>query len=523
MTWLVSILLVGAAPFVAGAQNCEGLLQLKLQDTTVLLAQTVSQGEFTPPGGKTVSHLPTFCRVAGVSRPTSDSDIEFEVWLPATGWNGKFQGVGNGGFAGTISYQQLGDAVSHEYASASTNTGHSAQKDVDATWALHHPEKIIDFGYRAIHVTAVNAKAVITAYYGSAAKRSYFSSCSNGGRQALMEAQRFPEDYDGIIAGAPANYWTHLLANAAWNLEALLLENASYIPSAKLPAIQAAALAACDVRDGVKDNVIEDPSGCHFDTSVLLCKGPESDACLTPPQVAALNKLYAGGRTRTGKQVFAGYSPGGEAEPNGWALWITGSGPGKSLMYQFATEFFKNMVFSDPAWDFRRFNVDRDTAAADEKMARDLNANDPDLGRFQQRGGKLILYHGWSDAAIAAGATVDYYRHVSAKMGAAQTSEFVRLFMVPGMEHCRGGEGPDDFGQGGVGAGDERNSIDVELEHWVEGGPPPEVVIASKRGQDGRVVRTRPLCSFPKIAKYKGNGSTDEAQNFVCAASGEYE
>jgi Tannase and feruloyl esterase len=517
---LSTLLMMSAGAGITQAQNCEALLELKIPDTKIVLAQTVSEGEFTPPGGKIISHLPAFCRVAGVSKPTTDSDIEFEVWLPMAGWNGKFRGVGNGGFAGAIDYQQLGSAIAHGYASASTNTGHGTQGGVDASWALGHPEKIIDFGYRAIHVTAVNAKMIIAASYGSPAKRSYFSSCSNGGRQALMEAQRFPEDYDGIIAGAPASYWTHLLANAAWDVQALLQQAESYIPAAKLPAIQAAALAACDAMDGVKDSVIEDPSRCHFDTSVLLCKGKENDACLTGAQVAALNKLYAGGRTSTGKLVFPGYSPGGEAEPNAWALWITGPGPEKSLMYLFATQFFKNMVFGDPQWDFRRFNVGRDVAAADEKMARYLNANDPDLLRFQKRGGKLILYHGWSDAAIAATATIDYYRRVTAKMGAAQTAKFVRLFMVPGMEHCVGGEGPDDFGQAGAGSGDERHSINTQLEHWIENGAAPNSVIASKHDKAGRVTRTRPLCAYPEVAKYKGTGSTDSADNFVCAAQG---
>ncbi len=514
--WVVAI--ISTILCVARAQDCTGLAKLNLAETKITLAQTMPAGSFTPPGGKDIPNLPSFCRVAALSKPSADSEIEFEVWFPAAGWNGKFQGVGNGGFAGAIEYQQMGNAIKHGYATASTNTGHSAD-GVDASWALGHPEKIIDFGHRAIHQTATNAKKIINAFYGSAPKHSYFSACSNGGRQALMEAQRYPIDYDGIIAGAPANYWTHLLANAVWDLQALLAQSASYIPSTKLPAIQAAALAACDAQDGVKEGVIEDPSRCRFDTGVLLCKGLESDACLTAPQLAALNSLYAGGHTSTGQLVFPGYSPGGEAEPGGWGPWITGPAPGKSLMYMFGTQFFKNVVFNDPQWDFRTFNVDRDTSIADRKMAGYLNANDPDLTAFKRRGGKLILYHGWSDAAIAPTATVNYYQRVVADMGAAQTREFVRLFMVPGMEHCNGGEGPDDFGQAGPGTGDAQHSIDTALEQWVVSGAAPEVVIAAKHGSDQTVIRTRPLCAYPSFAQYKGTGSTDVGANFICASA----
>ena len=508
----------GSAAFAA--QSCESLAKLDLPATSITRAESVPAGSFTPPAGKAIPDLPAFCRVAGLIKPSSDSNIQFEVWMPAAGWNGKFQGVGNGGFAGDISYEQLGSVLAHGYATASTDTGHEAG-GTDASWALKHPEKIADFGYRAVHETAVKAKAILRAFYGEGPKRSYFSSCSNGGRQALMEAQRYPEDYDGIIAGAPANYWTHLLANAAWDLLALLGDKDSYIPPKKLPAIEAAALAACDALDGVKDAVVEDPSRCHFDPGALLCQGPDSDSCLTAPQVAALKKLYAGGRTSSGQQVFPGYSPGGEAEPGGWAPWITGSAPEKSLMYAFGTQFFKNMVFDDATWDYHVFDVNRDTKAADEKMARLLNATDPDLSRFRARGGKLILYHGWSDAAIAAQNAIDYYDSVVMKAGAKKAGTFVRLFMVPGLQHCGGGPGPNSFGQFSVGSGDPDHDIDAALERWVEQGIAPERIVAVKRKNDmdpkSAVVRTRPLCAYPLTARYKGTGSTDDAANFVCA------
>jgi feruloyl esterase len=341
---LISVVWGSAA---AAATTCEDLASLKLPDTTITLAQSVAAGAFTPPPDPfgfppavPFKNVPAFCRVTGIIKPTSDSNIQFEVWMPSAGWNGKLQGIGNGGFAGTIPYSALSLPIARGYAIATTDTGHVGG---DASWALGHPEKLVDFGYRAIHETAVRAKAILHAFYGARPQRSYFSSCSNGGRQALMEAQRYPADYDGIIAGAPANFWTHLLSAAAWDVQALS-DPASYIPASKLKAIEAAALAACDARDGVTDGVIDVPTKCGFDPSTLLCAGPESDSCLTEPQVAALKKLYAGPRNSQGEQVFPGYPPGSETGPGGWGLWITGAKPGGSLLSFFATQYFRNMV-----------------------------------------------------------------------------------------------------------------------------------------------------------------------------------
>jgi feruloyl esterase len=517
---LIPALSVPGASLIAG--SCEDLLKLTLPNTSITMAASQAAGDFTPPAGQTIHNLPAFCRVAGSIRPSADSDIRFEAWLPGSGWNGKFQGVGNGGFAGSISYSGLADAVAKGYATASTDTGHEAN-GTDATWAIGHPEKIADFGYRAIHETAGQAKAIIRVFYGQSPRRSYFNSCSNGGRQALMEAQRFPGDYDGIIAGAPANYWTHLLTGAAWDMRATLAEAASYIAAAKLPAIQAAALAQCDALDGVKDGVIEDPRQCHFNPEALLCNGPESDRCLTSPELSALKAIYGGPRDSRGKHVFPGYSPGGEAEPGGWGAWITGqNSETKPLMYLFGTQFFKNMVFNNPNWDFKTFDVDRDMKTADAKAARLLNATNPDLGAFRKRGGKLILYHGWSDAAIPGLNTVEYYENVVLKMGRKDSAGFVRLFMVPGMEHCGGGAAPNVFGQGGASTGDPVHDIDSALEHWVEQGIAPAKIVATRFKTNGdpssEVVRTHPLCPFPEVARWKGTGSTDDAANFTCVA-----
>jgi hypothetical protein len=508
-----------AFPMAAAmAATCDSLATLTLPGTTITTAQAVPAGSFSPPGGQPIKDLPAFCRVAGVLKPTSDSDIQFEVWLPSSGWNGKFQGIGNGGFAGAINFSGLGVAVSHGYATASTDTGHHGGV-TDGTWALGHRERIIDFGYRAIHETTEKAKSIIRAFYGEQPKHSYFSSCSNGGRQALMEAQRYPADYDGIIAGAPASFWTHLLTGGLWNAQATTSDPSSYIPSNKIPAIEAATLAACDANDGVKDGVIDDPSRCQFDPAVLLCSGPESNTCLTQPQITALKKIYSGPRNSNGEQLFPGYSPGGESGFNGWQGWISGNAPAKSIQFAFANQFFQNMVYDDPAWDYHTVDIDRSAKIADDKVAGILNATDPDLKRFQKRGGKLIVYHGWSDAAIPPLNAINYYQSVVSKMGAKEAGGFVRLYMVPGMQHCSGGPGPNVFGQSTVAEKDPQHDMSAALELWVEKGTAPAEIVATKYKGDTPatgVLRTRPLCAYPLVARWKGNGSSDDAANFAC-------
>jgi len=495
---IVGMVVLGAAALLGA--DCEGLAKLTLAATKITGAKLVAAEKNTP----------AHCEVTGVMTPTADSEIALEVWLPADGWNGKFLGVGNGGYAGSVSRGALAEAVRGGYASASTDTGHKAKGGVDASWALNHPEKVIDFGHRAIHLMTVRAKEIVTAYYGSGPKKSYFSSCSNGGRQALMEAQRYPEDYDGIIAGAPANDWIHLMTAAAKNAVATLKNPASYFPAAKLPALQAAALAACDKNDAVGDGVIENPGACRFDPAVLLCKGAETNACLTAPQVDAVREVYAGLKDEKGRQVYPGYAMSGEAENGGWGAWITGPGREQSALYLFSTNFFKYMVYNDADWDYKTFDVKKDLPAA-RKVAVHLSATNPDLRKFAARGGKLILYHGWCDAAIPGQAVIDYYNSVVKKMGAKQTASFVRLFMAPGVQHCGGGAGPNNFGQGGAPKGDPASNIAAALEAWVEKGTAPERIVAARKD------RTRPLCAYPATAKYKGTGSTDDAANFECA------
>ena len=522
-----------AAPMFAA--NCESLASLKLPSTTITAAKTVAAGAFAltpgilpaPPGlgGPNLKTLPTFCRVEGVIQPSSDSHIEFEVWLPAAGWNRKYEGAGNGGFAGTINYGDLAQALIAGYATSSTDTGHKGNA-AEATWALGHPEKVVDFGYRAIHETAEKSKAVIRAFYGEGPQHSYFSSCSNGGRQALMEAQRYPADYDGLIAGAPAANWTRIMAGFTWDEQSLEADSASYIPAGKFAAIEKATVAACDALDGVRDGVIDDPRRCHFDPAVLLCKGAESAACLTQPQAAALKKIYAGPRNSKGEPVYPGFQPGGEAGGAasilGWAAWFSGSAPGTSAQHAFATQNGTN-IYQNAAWDYRKANFDQDIRTADETMGARLNAIDPNLKALENRGGKLILFHGWSDPALVPTATVNYYENVAAKVGQKDAAGFVRLYMVPGMNHCALGPGPSSFGAlPRAGETDPNFSMFAALERWVEQGAAPDKIVATRFKTDGDpssgVARTRPLCPYPQVARYKGSGSTDEAANFACVA-----
>jgi len=483
------------------AQSCEGLASLTLPDTKITLAQTVAAGGFTPPAaagaatpapgaGQAYKGLVAFCRVAATLKPTSDSDIKVEIWLPANGWNGKFQAVGNGGWAGVISYSAMADAIRAGYAGASTDTGHVGGR---GTFALDHPEKLIDFAWRSEHEMTVKAKAVIQAFYGSAPRLSYWNGCSTGGRQGLKEAQKFPDDYDGIIAGAPANR----TAISLWIAHAVLKDPASYIPPAKYPIVHQAAIAACDSRDGLKDGLIDNPGKCDFDPKVLLCKNADGPTCLTAPQVDAAKKIYSPAiNPRTGQQLFSSLVPGTEL---GWGVQALGPEPSANIYDQ-----YRYVVFKDPHWDWKTFNFDSDVVRGDLPENVVMNATDPNMKAFFSHGGKLLLYHGWSDPNVPTLNTIKYYKSVTETMGgAANASNNVRLFLEPGMGHCNGGEGPNVFDK--VGA----------LEQWVEQGKAPQQLNAS-HSTNGKVDRTRPLCPYPQVARYKGAGSIDDAANFVC-------
>jgi feruloyl esterase len=477
----------------AFAATCDSLASLSLSDTRITSAQVVAAGAFTlPNGGRGAIYktLPEFCRVTATLTPSSDSDIKVEVWLPSNGWNHKFQAVGNGGWAGVISYGALAEGIRNGYATASTDTGHSTP---GGDFALGHPEKLIDFSWRSEHEMTVKGKAITQAFYGDTAQRSYWNGCSTGGRQALKEAQMFPADFDGIIAGAPGN--RNLMA--LWVAHAVLKDPASFVPKEKYPLVHKAVLEACDATDGLKDGLIEDPTRCKFDPGVLLCKGADGPECLTAAQVEGIRKIYTPARNHSGKDLFGPLAPGSEL---GWTVMAGGPEP-----YSAAVDQLKFVVFKDASWDWRAFDFNKDVARFEKPENLIMNATDPDIKKFFAHGGKLLIYQGWNDQNVSPYNTVAYFKGVQAKLGAAKVADNIRLFMMPGMAHCSGGEGPNTFDKVGT------------LDHWVEDGKAPDRIVAA-HSSNGQVDRTRPLCPYPQVAKYKGSGSIDDAANFVCAA-----
>lgn len=523
----------------AAAQgSCEGLVSLKLDHATIVSAVTMQAAPLKPQPGAWFpippTPVPAHCEVKGLARPTSDSEINFELWLPLpAAWNGKYMQQGNGGWAGSIPSWTLVTPLTRGYAAAATDDGHVAKSPMpDASFATGHPEKLIDFGHRAVHQTAVQAKAILRTYYDSGTTHAYFNGCSDGGREAMMEAQRYPEDFDGIIAGAPANNWTRHFTGFIWNEVSLGGEGAKVLPASKLKLLQQTSLAACDALDGVKDSLIEDPRICHFDPAVLKCAGADGPDCLTAAQVEAVKKIYSGPVSpRTGERIYPGYEPGTEADASGWSAWITGP-----IQAMFGNSFFSGAVYENPKWDWKTIDFDRDLSFANEKVGHILNSYNPDLRSFRAHGGKLIQYHGWGDAAIAPRDSIAYYEKVQSflkqvpdpRSDASQpVQSFYRLFMVPGMSHCAGGNGPNHFGNDFVAdpaasPQDADHDVVLALDKWVTQGIAPEKIIGTgKIGGDPKdaskgAKMTRPLCAYPKVAHYKGTGDTNDAVNFEC-------
>jgi feruloyl esterase len=480
----------------AHAATCESLASLKLPDTTITMAQTVAAGAFTQPGGRgggnAFADLPAFCRVAATLTPTKESDIKIEVWLPASGWNGKFQAVGNGGWAGNIDTNALAAGVRRGYATASTDTGHQGQ---GGPWMLNR-EKLIDYGHRAVHEMAVKAKAVVNAFYESQPRFSYFNGCSAGGRQGLMAAQRYPDDFDGIVAGAPVLSPTARATFAVAVAQSLRKTEASFIPQSKYAAINGAVLDACDALDGATDRLIENPKACKFDPGVLACKAADSDSCLTPAQVEAARAIYAPlVNPHTKETISPALTFSSEL---GWGTY------GGQNPFGIATQMFQFMVFNDPNWDYKTLNFDAHMELVKKAEAGAVNALDPNLKPFYASGGKLIQYHGWSDPQVTPSTSTDYYDRVLKAMGGVNTvKNNHRLFMVPGMAHCGGGTGTSSF------------DMLAALEQWVEQGKAPDSIPASRVVQ-GKPDRTRPLCAYPQQAMYKGSGDINDATNFSC-------
>ena len=494
---------VEAAP---AAASCESLASLALPHATITLAESVPAGAFTPPvpqGGRASSPaqtrqyaaLPAFCRVAATLRPTSDSDIKVEVWLPAEDWNRKLQAVGNGAFTGSIRHGSMATALRRGYAATSTDTGHVGGS---ASFGLGHPEKVVDFGWRSVHEMTVAAKQIITAYYDDGPQFSYWNGCSAGGRQAMKEAQRFPDDFDGIIAGAPGLDWTGRAAGALRVAKHLEANEAARLSEDDTRLVHRAVLETCDASDGVTDGVVGDPEHCNFDPTVLRCDGEKNESCLTLAQVNTVRMLYASPvNPKTGRAI-TGLLPGSEL---GWTeLGWTNSARNSGL------EQFRYLVFGDPEWTVDQFNFETDIVSAEETDDDTLNALDPDLRPFINSGGKLIQYHGWSDPQISpANVTQYYHRVVDTLGGVSEVHDSYRLFMAPGMAHCGRGDGPNTF------------DMVTALEEWVEQGKAPDRIVAS-RATNGTVDRTRPLCPYPQVAAYTGTGSTDDAENFRCVA-----
>jgi feruloyl esterase len=500
-----------SAPQTAAAtapKSCEALAALALPNTTISGVEAVAAGAFKSPApafgpGPDFSKLPAFCRVMGSIKPSADSDIRFEVWLPADGWNGKFMQTGNGGAAGSIVYASLAEPLARGYAVANTDTGHQQGGAGDFGWAAGHPEKVTDFAYRAVHELTVVGKAVTAVRYGKTPERSYWDGCSTGGRQGLKEAQRFPDDYDAIVAGAPANNWSALMGFSITVQRNMTGPDS--LPASKVGVLTEAALAACDARDGVVDRVIGQPKMCTFDPASTQCTAGKTEGCLTPTEVAAAKRIYAGVVTKDGTVLMPGTGPASET------LWAAYASP----QFSIGTSSFRNVVMNDPSWDPATFDVDRDVARAEAQDGGAAKAMDPDLSKFFAHGGKLIMYHGTADGLIPYGNSVNYYESVVAKLGADAVKDHAVLYLVPGMSHCAGGEGASEIDW--IGA----------LERFDATGKPLVPLMASHSGRQpgppgapaapGKAF-TRPVCLYPQLARYKGQGDETDASSWECAA-----
>ena len=499
-------------PAIAAArQSCESLASMKLPHVSITMATAVNPApEWQAPNPKApfwnaepITVSVPFCRVAGFSEPAQNSHIGFEIWLPrADHWNGRYLGIGTPGFVGYIGYRALARNVEKGYATASTDTGHV---DVDTPgeaprveWGRYR-DKVADWGHRGQHEATVIAKRLAQAYYGSPVKYAYWNSCHEGGNQALTELQRYPNDFDGIVAGDPAHYITHLQAVTEMVTLTLVGDgpgSPSYFPPEKYPVLHRAVLDACDALDGVRDNIIDDPGYCHFDPTTIQCPSYKDEAsCLTAAQVAAVKKVYAGGRFADGSLIYPGYEPGSELDWN-----FLGRGPGPFLA---STDFFRNMVYPDENWDYHSFDVARDARNAETRIGALVDANNPDLKAFRDHGGRVIMYAAWEEAAIPPRGLLNYYRKVVKTMGGLDsTQKFARLFMPAGLGMCPGFFDADSF--------DTQKAI----EQWVEQGRAPDAILGKNKA--GQVVhRARPVCAWPQAAIYQG-GDSNEASSYRC-------
>lgn len=483
--------------------SCLSLFRQNFDNASISAATTVAAGEFTAPAAgfpgnaPDYSSLPAFCRISGSIRPTEDSDIRFEAWLPEENWNGRFMQTGNGGVAGSIIHNSMVDPLMRGYAVVNTDTGHASGGADIWGWAVDHPEKLTDYAWRAVHELTVTGKAITTFYYGEEPEKSYFVGCSTGGRQGLMEAQRFPDDYDAIVAGAPANNFSSLMA-----LSLVIQTNLGEqkLGVNKLGLLKEAAIASCDALDGVEDRVITNIAQCGFDPASLQCQNGQAEQCLTAAEVEAADVIYQGVLDADGRTWIPGTGPASEP------LWGAYASPQFSL----GTGFFRDVILEDENWDPTTFDAASHMPVATQVGAQ-LIAMDPDLSAFMNRGGKLITYHGTTDGLIPYGNTVNYFQSVVDSQGQDAVNDSARFYLVPGMDHCSGGEGA--------------HAIDwlTALESWVEEGEAPGVLAgthpalpAGAPGAENSVEFTRPVCPFPGAPVYDGEGDTTLAENFSC-------
>jgi feruloyl esterase len=537
---LLSLIAIPAALLCGGpaaaSVPCEGLPTVALQDARVSASVLVSGPSFTAPDGRSYSGLPSFCKVSVVATPTPDSLINIEVWLPtAASWNGRLQAVGNGGYAGNLAAPApaMVIALRRNFAVASTDMGTAPGANSNADVLVGHPQKWEDWGHRATHLTAVVGKQLVSSFYGRAPAYAYFNGCSTGGQQALMSAQRYPADFDGILAGAPAHNRTHLHTGLVWSYNAMRATLASQFSSEHAKLVTNAVTAACAVSGGgtAGDAFLTDPRSCNWDPAALQCPGGLPGAsCLSADQVAAARKIYGGAHNpSTGQRIAVGATRGAEADSQfGWYA------QGRGLEPQFASLF--KWVFG-LGWTAASYDFDAHMAAVDSLLAPLLNANNPDLSAFRARGGKIIAYHGTADPIIPLQESINYYHRVaqtqpgSWKNALARTRQFFRLFAVPGMAHCAGGPGPNAFGNlisGTVVApeppvSDGVHDAMVALQNWVEGGGGPERLVATKFVSDQPALgiqMQRPLCAYPAFPKYLGSGDANAAASYACVDNG---
>lgn len=509
---------------IGSSDACTHLSALNLEDVVIASATTVRAGR-EPTGaevaGKHTAGLPEFCRVAGQIHPSSDSDIGFEVWLPTESWNGRLHGVGIGGFAGVIDYDVLATTIAGGQVGLATDTGHRGGV-LDSSWAKGHPEKVRDYGTRAVHVSTVAAKAIIRAFYGRAQTHSYWVGCSGGGRQGLMEAAYYPEDYDGVLAGAPAASWTGLAMAMTNALQAQEGAGAA-IRNDQMPLLESEVLRQCDAVDGLRDGLVSDPRRCAFDPTRIDCETSSSPSCFAPQQIAALQRIYAGPRDASGRQITRTFLPAGaESGPGGWGFFISMTSPGRSLGQRHADGLFLDLVQS-PFPKAMDFDFGQDPARLQALISKEVDAP-ADLTKFFARGGKLLLWHGWADPAIPPEATIDYFDAVRKQSGgrAAGSSQ---LFMVPNVQHCNGGNGPSSFGQVGAPAPGDRpvKNMVVALQRWNERGETPDAFVGVREvdtfgHSSARSNRQTLLCAWPKHPSLSQGGNPERATDYRCVS-----